>query len=688
MKRTIFFLIILFLTGATFAQTLSWRVANPRILRTGATSTNMEFDVQVKCSVPLTYLWAATIKFDLNSTTFNTTVANWNVVTVGVFGGLNSASGLKYTVSKTINGTPLRFNLILTGDPNVVGNGGNPTDFGEVPTTYTTICTIKARLAGMTTDALAGMDFYEAGMNGATAQQYLADAGTTQLNYVAPCLYDTRDFMNTYTGRMYSTAWGWSQVGGPTNNVQYNNWATSVNTTVWEDASITQTDNTAALANNLYIGNGSATVPVLTIPSNKWLTVAGTLTNPGTSANLLVANGGSLISPTAAPATVTRNIAAGEWHLIGAPTSNATSTMFQDQYLQMHNEGTNAYTDIIALGAPLVPGKGYALWSTAGPAVFAGPLNAGAVSVATTAGGQGWNLVSNPYASSINWDAASGWTKTGVNNATYVHVNAATWASYVAGVPANGGTSNIAPGQGFFVKAASGGTLGMNTAVQVHSTQSFYKNTDVVNNLVRLQVSGNGYTDEAVVRFLPEASAAFDGDYDAYKLYGDVAEAAQLYTGSEPLSINTLPETPIVPAGIHAGASGTYTIAMTELNDISQVSLEDTKTGIFTDLTKGSYTFTFTPGENEQRFFLHFGTTGVIDTQATNVSIYSYQQTAYVTMKENVKGDIFIYNVAGQLVAKRTEAQGSNEIKLLNTGIYNVKVITSERTFVQKVFIQ
>ena len=323
MKKTFLFLFLTLLCGATFAQTLSWRFANPRILRQTSTGSNLEFDVQVRCSTPGTFLWAATIKFDFNSTTFNTAVANWTFTTVGAFYGFNTKGGLKYTTSYTINGDPLRCNLILTGDPKAVVNEGNSDDFAEIPVDFTTICTVKARLASNTTDALAGLDFYELGMNGATDQQYIT---TTQLNYVAPCLYDDRSITNAYTGRIYSTFWGWSSLGGSTNNVQYNNWATSYNTTVWEDAAITQNDNVAALASNLYIGNGSATKPVLTIPANKWLTVAGTLTNTGSSANLVIASGGSLINNTSnLPATVERYIdnskTTWDWHMLSSPVA-------------------------------------------------------------------------------------------------------------------------------------------------------------------------------------------------------------------------------------------------------------------------------------------------------------------------------------------------------------------------------
>jgi len=52
-----------------------------------------------------------------------------------------------------------------------------------------------------------------------------------------------------------------------------------------------------------------------------------------------------------------------------------------------------------------------------------------------------------------------------------------------------------------------------------------------------------------------------------------------------------------------------------------------------------------------------------------------------------VKGDIYIYNVAGQLVATKLSAKGMNEININNTGHYIVKVITRTKTVVKKVLI-
>jgi len=460
---------------------------------------------------------------------------------------------------------------------------------------------------------------------------------------------------------------------------------------VTNDPTVNQAPGTPAVCNTLTVNSGA----VLTIAAGKALTVNGTLTNNAGNAGLAVQSGGSLIeSATGVAATVNCTIPASQWHFISAPISDATSLIFLNKYLQTHSESSNEYTDITPTTGELTPMKGFAVWGDAGgfTASYTGMLNAGELSYSTSYSGasKGWNLAGNPYPSSIDWDAATGWTKTNVNNAIYIHVDASKFATYVGGAATNGGTRYIAPGQGFFVRASAAGSLAMTNAVRVHNATTFFKKSgEVIPNLVRLEVSGNNYKDEAVVRFLPEATAEFDGNYDAYKLYGGVAEAAQIYTvGSTELAINSLPVTNIIPVGLKAGVSGTYTIGATEINNLQYVALEDTKTGIFTELAKSGYTFNFETGENEQRFNLHFSALGIADNQQETANIYSFQKTVYVNLNNQSKGDIFIYNISGQLVASVASAQGLNSIYLANSGNYIVKVITLKKTVVSKVFVK
>ena len=359
----------------------------------------------------------------------------------------------------------------------------------------------------------------------------------------------------------------------------------------------------------------------------------------------------------------------GKWHLISSPVSDVVSGMFTGQYLRNFNNSTGLYENILAVDVPLTAMHGYALWQQAGnfTTAYVGGLNKNAsYSVAT---GAGYNLVGNPYPSAIDWKASGGWTKTNVDDATYVrNADAGNWRTYINGVSANGGSRYIAPSQGFFITTSAAGGLAMTNAVRVHNNVGLYKSSDaVIPELLRLEVSGNGYKDEAVVRFTPEATNEFDGEFDAYKLYGDIAESAQLYTlGSVPVVINSLPETTVVPVGIKIGANGSYTIAATEINDLLYVTLEDSETGIFTDLATSSYTFDAVTGTFDQRFILHFNdfAVSVDETKSVAANVYSYQKTVHINMKNQEKGDIFIYNIAGQLVASKHAAQGMNEIGL------------------------
>ena len=508
-----------------------------------------------------------------------------------------------------------------------------------------------------------------------------------------------------YRVRAYNT----SATGDNSNTITANTSAAATSTFTgtgnWEDAARWSSGLPGAITNVTI--SGTATITSLVECNNCTISSMGALTINAVTGlivdgNFLIQSGGSFISDAAdlvvtGTTTVERDIAANQWHLISSPVAGATAEMFTDKYMQTHLEGLNSYTDVTDINTALTPCKGFALWGDAAgfTAQYVGPLNTGAQSYSTTyeysgidpANNGGWNLVGNPYPSAIDFTLL---TRNNVNNAFYVHISNSSWGVYAGSVvsPNVSVTQYIASGQGFFVQASAAGSLSMTNIARVQNNIAFYKKSDIVNNLIRLTVSGNGYTDEAVVRFVPEATDAFDGEYDAHKLYGDVAEAAQLYTGSTPLAINALPETDAVQVGVHARTSGVYTIAAIEINDLQYVTLEDTKTGAFTDLVKNSYSFSFVPGENEQRFILHFSALGVNDLENSFANIYSNSRIVYVDLKDNVKGDIFIYNISGQLVASVPAAQGKSKISLVNTGNYIVKVITDQSTMVKKVFVQ
>jgi hypothetical protein len=215
---------------------------------------------------------------------------------------------------------------------------------------------------------------------------------------------------------------------------------------------------------------------------------------------------------------------------------------------------------------------------------------------------------------------------------------------------------------------------------------NYYKSE--LGNTVELMATGNGYFDRTYIRFDESATAGFDGQFDAYKLFGLEYNnlLPQIYTTSgDNLSINVLPEAKAVPLSFRAGVDGTYTIGIGEVKDIEYIYLRDMVTGQITDLNEKSYTFNYKSGDNDGRFMLHFSPFGENE---GSVNIYSYGQDIFVTLPEDVSGEIYIYNVMGQLVSTHPTDGNFNQIGMLHGGNYIIKVMTNMGTETQTVNVR
>ncbi|MBC8487205.1 MAG: DUF5017 domain-containing protein [Bacteroidetes bacterium] len=464
--------------------------------------------------------------------------------------------------------------------------------------------------------------------------------------------------------------------------------------------------------------NTDATIPVglTTYP----LTTAGTAMCNNLLVQSDVSGDGSIIEygnlNVIGTATVEKYISSDVYHSYSPSVSGLTAGIFHlpgstglDVYLYSHNELNNGdafdgYFEIVDVSTPLIPMAGYAVYVdgiNGTPPVTGwtfnqqGSLNSGSFGMADnmtrtgTGAFAGFNYVGNPYPSFIDWDAATGWNKTQMNATTWIE-NGGGWAMYTPPGPGvNGGSNIIAPGQGFFVEvgAFATGTLTMDNSVRTNSTTPYLKSS--VSNYVKLAAIGNDKTDEMVVRFDENATALFDGQYDGTKLAAGDISYPQIYSVAERnLAYNALPETEWVQLGFKAGISGKYTISATEINDISSVWLEDTFTGVFTNLTVDSYSFIYTVDDNEARFIVHFTPLTVGENAEEIFNIYSYGNEVYVYVPENTKGNIVIYNIIGQEVINAPINNVLNKITLEKSAYYIVKVLSDESMVTKKVFIK
>lgn len=152
----------------------------------------------------------------------------------------------------------------------------------------------------------------------------------------------------------------------------------------------------------------------------------------------------------------------------------------------------------------------------------------------------GWNFVANPYASPIDWTAASGWTKSGGIDATASIWDAVGGAYRVSGTSWDG---VVASGQSFWVHTTAAATLHSTEAVKVNvADPNFYrKRTTVPEDRLLVKLEDDKSFDIAAIQYTDKATPQYDGAFDAYKLPNRIFNLSSLTPEDEDLAVNALP---------------------------------------------------------------------------------------------------------------------------------------------------
>ncbi|MEI8048844.1 MAG: T9SS type A sorting domain-containing protein [Bacteroidota bacterium] len=715
-----FFFFVFFSYSLVAAEKLTFKFSNPRI-ENYAPDNYLVFDVMVKASANGTYLYASQVICNISLANFNTSVqpsADKGTFITGSYDppGPPITAFEKYSVSANYNSGNLNISVLANANLNAYKIPGH----SEVTTTWQTLCTVYCLVSN--TAGVAGVSFQPAAMNG--YQKFATGVGPLYSDYYAsPNLYEGYDFADLYLARIYCGQYGWTQAGGVVD------WAASVNTSVWDTtaaaAFVGDVTHPDALANGLKI------YPLgrLAINPNTTLTVAGILNNAAGNSGLVIKSNssstGSLLHNTDdVSATIQRDISQSsnesifKYHFVSVPlkqTENPKSALFLGSYLFGYDEGNNQW---IAYGAatttPLSIDKGYMINypNTSITYSFSGKINNGTLSIpvsyssvtpnSTTAG---FNLVPNPYPSAIDWLAADGWVKTNIDNAIYIWparapAPAENYASFIDGVSLNGGSRYIAQGQSFIIHANnSGADFQIKNPSRVHNPVMFFKDDEIVPNVLRIESIANQATDEIVVRFKSEATSGFDGKYDAYKMAGgaDAPQLNSVASDDSKLCINALPfsetET-VVPLNFSFTASTNVTFTasgMETFTGTSPIYLEDGLTAKLINLRENPlYSFGYEPGSDQNRFKLRFAkVVGIKEVQEPAVgTAYISDMKLYIDVPSmnGQKSEVGVYNSLGQrLNLNRLTMNGMMELPFtLPPGIYIVRATSSSQVFTSK----
>ncbi len=425
---------------------------------------------------------------------------------------------------------------------------------------------------------------------------------------------------------------------------------------------------------------------------------------------------------------------------LGSPFQSATVNEMADDvnlaagfpsvYRHDENQASNGWISYTNASNALLPMRGYAfqLGSIAAPnnIDMNGVVNNRNLSLALSNHNQiytrGFNLVSNPYPSPINWDAVTGWTKTNIDNAIYyfdagtADQYAGTYSSYINSVSSDGKANNTIPAmQGFFVHASNGtypvtGLLGITNATRLTVTPQIYRRLNGIDAIpllrFRLRFAGNIESDPAVIYFQNTATEKFDNRFDALKLMNTNASIPSVYTLSsdaQKLSINALPEpdsSSRIPLGIQILQDGQLSFFITDISALPSnlyCYLYDALTGRYQNLKENNaYTFDLPAGTYENIFSLVFSRTAILLQSSTEPAASNFQVFGtgrniqlILNMPTGERANIRFINMAGQVLLTKTYTQsGSFPINLLlPTGVYQVACSTANTVITKQIFI-
>jgi hypothetical protein len=459
----------------------------------------------------------------------------------------------------------------------------------------------------------------------------------------------------------------------------------------------------------------------LTVNSGKNLTVAGAITNNGTitvnnNANLIQTAAGIDTNSGSGTAIVKRNSASiqlYDYTLWSSPVAGQKLKAFSPNTLNerfyFYNSGTNRYnvvptpatTDFAIANGYLIraPNTWAAATATTFSGVFTGVPNNGTVPITLsyTDPARSYNLVGNPYPSTINADTFITENTSNIESTLYFwrKTNGATGSAYAAYNPAGGtatyasptsGTPNgtIQVGQGFFVKAKSASTLNFKNAMRLTSTSTQFFRTNTERSRIWLNLTNtSGVFSQMLVSYMADATQgedSFDGKYinDAPIALTSIINSEEYTIQGRALPFST---TDTVPLGFKTNAAGNYTIAIDHVDGLfstgQTVFLKDNLLNTVTDLSAGSYSFASAIGTFNSRFEVVYQSTLAVTNPtftANSVIAYSTNGEIKINSGSTIMELVRVYDLQGRLLVEKKQINAS-ETKMSTTATNQVLLV-------------
>ena len=481
----------------------------------------------------------------------------------------------------------------------------------------------------------------------------------------------------------------------------------------------------AFTAKSLTVNSG-----IFTIASGTSVTVENAVTNSAGVDNFIVENNANLVQTTSVAntgaITVLRNsapIVRLDHTLWSSPVATQNLYAFSPNTLTnrfyVYDTTTDSYvTTGLSASSTFVSGKGFGVRAPnnyqTSPALawtgtFKGEPNNGDVTFALSTAGTGFNLVGNPYPSTINANLFVNSTNNPAINGTlyfYAHslamnaegnfpagTNYTTWNSTghtlaTASTVVPNGTIQV--GQGFIVKATQAGNVNFTNAMRTADTNNqffrtantFTANTEIEKHRIWLDLTNAEGTafNQILIGYVAGATEGVDRNFDGLSFGNTGSSLSTKIEGAEyAIQARSLPfqSSDVVPVTFKAVTSGNYSINLSNMDGLfaesQDVFLKDNTSGTIHNLKSSAYTFSTTEGTFQNRFEVVYNSAlGVAETTFNSNSIVAFKKNNVLNVeaKNTNIASITAYDVQGRLVYTKSNIN-ANAIELSDLKVQN-----------------
>ena len=454
--------------------------------------------------------------------------------------------------------------------------------------------------------------------------------------------------------------------------------------TIGNDATVSIPANANVTATNLTIPASSGIV----INAGATLTVSGTLTNAGNANNIIIKDGGKLITTsTGVQATVEKNITgagdenwtaesgAAGWYFIASPVNDAafpTGTVNDQDIYQLDwannnwiNLQNSSHSSLLTAG--FQRGTGYLYASKDGNTIsVAGEIQplSNDHNATVTLANHGWNLIGNPLTCKVTVDHDFGM----LNNGSTVDYTG-TIVNPCQGIVVWGSADE----EVIFTKAAT-----QNAAAPGNSALQM----TVAQNIVTRGNATSTTVDNAVISF---------NEGSVLPKFTMLESNANLYIpqGIEEYAIVSSNGQGEMPVNFRANENGQYILTVNAENvEMNYLHLIDNMTGADIDLLQTpSYTFNAKTYDYESRFRLVFAANNE-DGSSTGSETFSFYSNGNWVINNEGDATLQVIDALGRILSNEGISGTVSKSIDAPAGVYVLRLINGENVKTQKIVVR